>query len=200
MILTSVCAVSEYLLNNGQARSRSQLPRTSCRLPRRLGKSTFRRPARGRYQVLKSPMGPDRGRRPMRVICARAAVVAVVVAAGLAGPSALTAGQAEASAAPARTVAVSPAPGDRFATPQTTISFRGISPAALGPVRVTGSRSGVHAGSVVADPDGATIWKPRAPFAAGEHVTVRTSARIAGGSGGDSFSFAIARVAPGEIG
>lgn len=133
----------------------------------------------------------------MQLNCARAAVVAVVVmAAGLVGPTALAASQGTASAAPARTVGVSPAPGDRFATPQTTISFRGITPAALGSVRVTGSRSGTHPGSEVADPAGATIWKPRVPFVAGEQVTVRTAARIAG-AGGDSFSFTIARIAPG---
>jgi hypothetical protein len=92
-------------------------------------------------------------------------------------------------------VAVSPSPGDDFATAQTTISFRGITPAALGSVRVIGSRSGLHAGRLVADPDGATIWKPRKAFTAGERVTVHTSVAIAG-AGGDSFSFSVARVAP----
>ena len=100
-----------------------------------------------------------------------------------------------ASASAVRTVAVSPSPGDDFSTPQTTISFRGITPAALGLVRVTGSRSGVHPGRLVADPDGATIWKPRTAFTAGERVTVRTSVAIAG-TGGDSFSFTVARIAP----
>jgi hypothetical protein len=93
-------------------------------------------------------------------------------------------------------VAVSPSPGDRFATPQTTISFRGVTPATLGTVRVTGSRSGVHAGSAVADPDGGVIWKPRAAFVPGERVTVRTAIAIAGARG-DSFSFGVARVASG---
>src|SRR5690242_8652502 len=95
----------------------------------------------------------------------------------------------------AKTVAVSPSPGDRFATPQTTISFRGVTPAALGAVRVTGSRSGVHPGSPVADPQGATIWKPRAPFLPGERVTVHTAVAIAG-AGGHSFYFTVARIAP----
>jgi Arylsulfotransferase (ASST) len=92
-------------------------------------------------------------------------------------------------------VTVSPSPGDRFAAPRITISFRGITPAALGAVRVTGSRSGVHPGALVADPDGFTIWKPRAPFLPGERVTVHTAVAIAG-AGGDSFSFAVARIAP----
>jgi hypothetical protein len=112
----------------------------------------------------------------------------------MAGPMALTAGLAGAATSRAATVAVSPSPGDRFATPQTTISFRGITPAKLGPVLVTGSRSGVHPGSLVADPDGATIWKPRAPFVPGERVTVHTVMGIAG-AGGDSFSFTVARIA-----
>jgi hypothetical protein len=119
----------------------------------------------------------------------------VTVAAGLAGPAALASGSAAAVTARAATVAVSPSPGDPFATPQTTISFRGITPAALGTVRVTGSRSGVHAGRLVADPAGYTIWKPRVAFRPGERVTVRTAVVIAG-AGGDSFSFAVARTAP----
>jgi len=107
----------------------------------------------------------------------------------------LTAGAAGAAASLAKPVAVSPSPGERFATPQTTISFRGITPAALGTVRVTGSRSGVHAGSLAADPAGYTIWRPRAAFAPGERVTVHTAVVIAG-AGGDSFSFAVAHIAP----
>jgi len=120
-----------------------------------------------------------------------------LTAACLAGAPAIAAGLtgAPASASEVRTVAVSPSPGDDFATPQTTISFRGITPAALGSVRVTGSRSGPHPGRLVADPDGATIWEPRKAFTAGERVTVRTSVAIAG-AGGDSFTFTVARVAP----
>jgi hypothetical protein len=123
------------------------------------------------------------------------AVALVATAAGLAGPTAFANGLAGAATSRAKTVAVSPSPGDRFATPQTTISFRGVTPAALGTVRVTGSRSGVHPGSLVADPDGATIWKPRAPFVPGERVAVHTAVAIAGASG-HSFSFTVARIAP----
>ena len=131
----------------------------------------------------------------MRVIHAGVAALAVVVAAALAGPAAFADGLAGAATSRAETVAVSPSPGDRFATPQTTISFRGVTPAALGTVRVTGSRSGMHPGRLVADPAGATIWKPRAPFVSGERVTVHTAVAIAG-AGGDSFSFSVARIAP----
>jgi hypothetical protein len=113
----------------------------------------------------------------VRVTHAGVAASTVLVAAALAGPTALANGSAGAATSRATMVAVSPSPGDRFATPQTTISFRGVTPAALGPVRVTGSRTGVHPGRLVADPDGYTIWKPRAPFASGERVSVHRPGR-----------------------
>ena len=133
----------------------------------------------------------------MRIIHAGVAAltVAVVATAGLAGPTAFADGLAGAATSQAKAVAVSPSPGDRFATPQTAISFLGVTPAALGTVRVTGSRSGAHPGRLVADPEGATIWKPRAPFVPGERVTVHTAVTIAGARG-HSFSFTVARIAP----
>jgi arylsulfotransferase ASST len=131
----------------------------------------------------------------VRITHAGLAALTVAVATGLTGPPALASGSAATVTSRATTVAVSPAPGDPFATPQTTISFREADPAALGPVRVTGSRSGVHAGRLVADPDGYTIWKPRVAFRSGERVTVHTAVAITG-AGGDSFSFTVARVAP----
>jgi Arylsulfotransferase (ASST) len=131
----------------------------------------------------------------VRITYAGGAALAVAVAAGLAGPTAVTNGFARAATSRAKMVAVSPSPGDRFATPQTTISFRGVTPAALGSVRVTGSRSGVHPGRLVADPEGATIWKPRAPFLPGERVTVHTAVTIAGARG-HRFYFTVARIAP----
>jgi hypothetical protein len=132
----------------------------------------------------------------VRVTHAGLAALTMVVVAGLAGPTALATGWAGAATLGAKTVTVSPSPGDRFATPQTTISFRGVTPAALGTVRVTGSRSGVHPGRLVADPKGATIWKPRAPFVSGERVTVHTAVTIAGARGGNNFSFTVARIPP----
>ena len=137
----------------------------------------------------------QKGAFAVRLIHAGAGAAVLAVVMGLAGSVTGAAGAARAATLPARTVSVSPAPGDRFATPQTMISFRGVSPAALGAVRVTGSRSGVHAGSLVADPAGYTVWKPRVPLAAGERVTVHTAVPIAG-AGGDSFSFTVARIAP----
>jgi Arylsulfotransferase (ASST) len=131
----------------------------------------------------------------VRITHTGAAALAVFVVAGQAGLMALPGGLTGAAASPVAAVTVSPSPGDRFATPQATISFRGVTPAALGTVRVTGSRSGVHAGNLVADPDGAAIWKPRAPFVPGERVTVHTAVPITGARG-DSFSFTVAHTAP----
>lgn len=130
----------------------------------------------------------------MRIIPRGAAVLAGALVLASAGFTAVVASSAVA-AAPATAVATSPSPGDRFASAQTTISFRGISPAALGSVRVTGSRSGVHAGVVVSDPAGATIWKPRAAFVPGERVTVDTGVAIAKANG-NAFSFTVARIDP----
>jgi hypothetical protein len=132
----------------------------------------------------------------VRVTHAGLAALTMVVVAGLAGPTALATGWAGAATSGAKTVTVSPSPGDRFATPQTTISFQGVTPAALGTIRVTGSRSGVHPGRLVADSKGATIWKPRAPFVSGERVTVHTAVTIAGARGDNNFSFTVARIPP----
>jgi hypothetical protein len=101
----------------------------------------------------------------------------------------------DASAA-AGAVSVYPIPGGRVATPQTQISFRGVAPAALGSISVTGSNSGVHAGRVSADSDGrGASFYPDHPFSAGEMVTVRTSLPIIGGQAG-SFEFTVQRPAP----
>ena len=59
-------------------------------------------------------------------------------------------GQDEATGA----VGVFPAPGVKSASPRTTLSFRGVKASDLGDVTVTGSRSGEHAASVRAHPDG----------------------------------------------
>ena len=123
------------------------------------------------------------------------AALTATITAGLALPPAVASEPGRTATPPSAAVASSPAPGERFAPPQSDISFRGISPAALGAVRVTGSRSGVHAGSLVADPAGATIWQPRVQFRAGERVTVQTTVPIAGANG-DSFTFTVARIAP----
>src|SRR5947209_11209943 len=94
-------------------------------------------------------------------------------------------------------VDVFPVPYARFAAPQTQITFRGIPAGAIGRVTVTGSKTGVHAGTIKADSDGkGGSFLPSAPFAAGETVTVGTGLNIDGGGSG-SYTFGIATPARG---
>ncbi len=77
--------------------------------------------------------------------------------------------------APAQAKVVAyPSPGTLTASPRTQISLRGIAPARIGTVTVTGSRSGRHGGRLRAHSDelGAS-FVPARPFRAGERVTVR---------------------------
>jgi hypothetical protein len=89
-------------------------------------------------------------------------------------------------------VSVFPSPGDRVASPQTQIAFRGVPVNQLGGVIVTGSRSGRHAGRLVSDSDhrGGSFLPNRA-FAPGEVVTVKTRLRIPGQPRG-TFRFTVA--------
>jgi hypothetical protein len=101
----------------------------------------------------------------------------------------------ERGAAAARSVAVSvyPLAGTPDASPKSEISFRGISPAKLRGVVVTGSTSGRHAGRLAAHPDGQGVsFIPAKPFAAGETVRVRAGAPLVGARGG-AVSFRIER-------
>jgi Arylsulfotransferase (ASST) len=76
-------------------------------------------------------------------------------------------------------VSVFPIPGGRVASPQTQISFRGLSARHLGAVVVTGSRSGRHRGRLMAHSDGnGASFLPAKPFTPGEQVTVRTKLRV----------------------
>jgi hypothetical protein len=85
----------------------------------------------------------------------------------------------------ARPVNVFPIPGDRVASPQTQIAFRGISPSQIGRVVVTGSRSGRHGGRLEADSDGhGASFLPTRPFTPGELVTVRTRMPVRGARSG----------------
>ena len=89
-------------------------------------------------------------------------------------------------------VAVFPIPGSHFAAPATQITFRGLPAGALGTIVVTGSRSGVHPGSVRADSDGqGASFLPAIAFKPGEVVTVTTGLDVIGGANG-SFQFTIA--------
>jgi hypothetical protein len=90
-------------------------------------------------------------------------------------------------------VSVFPTPGSRYARPATQISFRGIAPGQIGPVRVTGSATGVHTGHLAAHSDGSgASFLPDKPFAGGETVTVGTNLNVLG-AGNGSFSFTVAQ-------
>ncbi len=111
-------------------------------------------------------------------------VVALVASAlGIAAPSPAHA------ATTAPTVSVSPVPGDKFANPKTSISFRGAPLTEIGAITVTGAHSGVHRGTWTAHSDGqGASFAPAQPFTAGETVTVQTQLNVRGANGG-SFSF-----------
>jgi hypothetical protein len=98
---------------------------------------------------------------------------------------------AVAAAARGPVVSAYPSPGDRYELPHTQIAFRGISRARLGAVKVVGSKTGRHAGRIVADSDGhGASFLPRRRFAVGETVTVTTRRDIAGARSG-RFRFRI---------
>ncbi|HXD68075.1 MAG TPA: arylsulfotransferase family protein [Solirubrobacteraceae bacterium] len=129
--------------------------------------------------------------RPTRAHRRHARFVAfvVLVTAGAALGSAVA---TQAASAP---VSVFPIPGGRVAAPSSQITLRGVPAGELGPISVTGSKSGTHTGRIVGDSDGdGASFLPSRSFTAGETVTVHTSLNIVGGSGG-SYSFTIANPA-----
>jgi hypothetical protein len=85
------------------------------------------------------------------------------------------------SALQAGAITVSPLAGSRDARAETQISFLGAPAGDLSAVSVVGSRSGAHAGRLVAYSrgDGAS-FVPAHPFAEGERVSVRARLRLAG--------------------
>ena len=92
-------------------------------------------------------------------------------------------------------VSVFPVAGSGYNLPGTQITFRGISPGRIGPLKVVGSVTGVHAGRIEADSDGrGGSFIPQQPFAAGETVTVESKLNVLGGRAG-GFSFRIERPA-----
>ncbi len=93
----------------------------------------------------------------------------------------------------AASVSAFPAPGTDTALRATEISLRGVAPVAVGPVVVTGSRSGRHEGSLLPHPDGRGVsFVADRRFRPGERVTVRTRLPVRGARDGD-FRFTIAR-------
>jgi Arylsulfotransferase (ASST) len=100
-----------------------------------------------------------------------------------------------AQAVPAQaSVDVYPSAGTRVASPRTQISLRGIAPAQIGRVTITGSRTGRHAFRVAAHSDGqGASLLPRIRFRAGEVVQVRTPFDLTG-STNRQIRFRVARV------
>ncbi|MBV8693681.1 MAG: aryl-sulfate sulfotransferase [Actinobacteria bacterium] len=94
-------------------------------------------------------------------------------------------------------VYVFPMPGGRVASSATQITLRGVPAAQIGSVTVTGSQSGVHAGTIEADSDGnGGSFLPAKPFTPGETVTVSTSLNVYGAHNG-AFQFTVAQPAGG---
>lgn len=89
------------------------------------------------------------------------------------------------AAAPPR-VSAYPGPGDSFAGIKTQVSLRGVALGGVGPVAITGSRTGRRQVSLRAHSDGkgASALVDR-PFAPGETVTVNTGLNIRGARNGD---------------
>lgn len=119
----------------------------------------------------------------MVVLAVTVAAAVAAIFSGLLG----TTGSGAASTA----VSVFPIAGDKVANPATQLTFRGLPTSQFGAITVTGSKSGVHSGTIAGDSDGAGgSFLPAKPFAAGETVTVKTALNIAGGTAG-TYSFTV---------
>ena len=116
------------------------------------------------------------------IIAAIAAAVAIVLLVTLPGSSRRlvpqpVSGLSDSGAAAANAVTVSPLPGTPDASPTTQISFLGGPGTKVSDVRVAGSASGSHLGSLRAYSTGTgESFLPATPFVPGEHV--RVSARV----------------------
>ncbi len=122
--------------------------------------------------------------RPASRAVGAGAIVAAVAALALTGGTGATASTSRSASAQtgsaARGLDVLPFPGTPDAAPGTNIDFPAISPAQIASVRVVGSRSGVHAGHLSAQPDHAgTAFSPSRRFADGERVSVTATLRSA---------------------
>jgi len=99
---------------------------------------------------------------------------------------------------------VLPFPGTPDASPGTSVDFPAVSPRQIASVKVVGSRSGIHAGRLSAQPDhGGTAFTPKRQFVQGERVSVTANLRsvVAGAASGApgsrrlAFSFSVERPA-----
>ena len=110
----------------------------------------------------------------------------------LIGPSVARAAELRAAQPAGSVVRAYPSPGTKVASPATQISLRGDLRGGLASLRVVGTRSGRHAGRVVAHSDGkGASFLPARRFIAGERVTV-TGIAVAGARR-RPYSFRIAR-------
>jgi hypothetical protein len=98
---------------------------------------------------------------------------------------------------PGTSLAVSPLPDSRDASPATQISLLGVRPEAITDVVAVGSKTGAHAGRLEAysQGDGAS-FVPSSPFRPGETVQVSGRLQAAGALKQFSFSFVVARPDP----
>jgi hypothetical protein len=94
---------------------------------------------------------------------------------------------------PGTAIAVSPLPGSYDASPRTQISLLGAPARAIAGLRVSGAKSGSHAGRLrgYSQGDGASFL-PSRPFRAGERVSVRGTLRSGSRRHRFGFSFVVA--------
>jgi Arylsulfotransferase (ASST) len=94
---------------------------------------------------------------------------------------------------PGLPLSVSPLPDTKVAEPSSQISLLGVPAGELSAVSVSGSRTGSHAGRLIAysQGDGASYVSQR-PFSAGERVTVRGTLHLASASRPFAFAFTVA--------
>ncbi|MBV9536360.1 MAG: aryl-sulfate sulfotransferase [Solirubrobacterales bacterium] len=134
-----------------------------------------------------------------------------VAGAGAGSAAVMAARHATPLAPPSSGLDVLPFPGTEDAPPGTPIIFPEVPPAQISAVNAVGSRTGVHAGRLSAQPDNSgSHFAPTRPFAVGERVSVAAllrSSHAAEASGAPGtktlrFSFSIERPAavPGQAG
>ncbi len=132
-----------------------------------------------------------------KVLPAALATCVGLAACGGASPVSPALLDTSASAASAGPVAVSPEPGTPDASPSTQISFLGPAGTHVSDVRVVGSRSGAHAGSLRAYSTGTgESFLPAHPFVAGERVKVSATVTVGATPYAASTSFTVAHQAP----
>ena len=122
--------------------------------------------------------------------------VCALVACGGSSTNAALPARAAVGTAGSGGVVVSPQPGTPDASPATQVSFLGPSGMTVSDVRVAGSRSGIHAGTLRAYSTGSgESFLPARGFRAGESVTVSAHVAVAGSGHTVRTSFTIAHQA-----